>query len=88
MLRITRMADAAGKTTLQLEGRLTDHELGAFEEAWRACVGERRRVVLDLAGVRFVDPAGIAALQALRRSPVELKGCSAFVRGLLEEGGS
>jgi ABC-type transporter Mla MlaB component len=88
MLKITRMDEAIGRTTLQLEGRLTNHELGALEEAWRECLAERRCVVLDLAGVRYVDPAGVAALQSLQRNPVELRGCSAFVRGLLEGGWS
>jgi ABC-type transporter Mla MlaB component len=85
MLRITRM-DRSRRTTLQLEGRLTTGELAALDEAWRAALAERRRVVLDLAGVRYVDAAGAALLRALREGPVELAGCSAFVRELLEEG--
>jgi anti-anti-sigma regulatory factor len=84
MLRITRR-DAHCGTTLELEGRLTSGELTALDEAWRACVSARRRVVIDLAGVRFVDAAGAAVLRALRQGPIELTGCSPFVRELLEE---
>jgi ABC-type transporter Mla MlaB component len=84
MLRITRQ-DHPSETTLQLEGRLTSVELMALDEAWRTCVSQRRRVVIDLAGVRFVDAAGAAVLRALRQGPIELTGCSAFVRELLEE---
>ncbi|RIL05210.1 MAG: hypothetical protein DCC71_11300 [Proteobacteria bacterium] len=84
MLRITRR-DAPSETTLQLEGRITSGELMALDEAWRACVSPRRRVVIDLAGVRFVDAAGAAVLRALRQGPIELTGCSPFVRELLEE---
>lgn len=84
MLRITRQ-DQPGETTLQLEGRITQSELVELDEAWRACVSLDRRVVIDLAGVRFVDAAGAAVLRALRQGPIELTGCSPFVRELLQE---
>jgi anti-anti-sigma regulatory factor len=84
MLRITRK-ETRGETTLHLEGRLTSGELTAFDEAWRSSVSADRRVVIDLAGVRFVDAAGAAVLRALRQGPIEVTGCSPFVRELLEE---
>ena len=84
MLRITRQ-DQAGETTLQLEGRITHSELAELDEAWRSCVSCERRVVIDLAGVRYVDAAGAAVLRALRQGPIEVTGCSPFVRELLEE---
>jgi anti-anti-sigma regulatory factor len=84
MLRITRQ-DNPSETTLQLEGRLTSGELVALDEAWRSCVSSSRRIVIDLAGVRFVDAAGAAVLRALRQEAIELTGCSPFVRELLEE---
>lgn len=84
MLRITRQ-ESSRETTLQLEGRLTSGELTALDEAWRSCASAGRRVVIDLAGVRFVDAAGAAVLRALRQGPIELMGCSPFVRELLEE---
>jgi len=61
MLRITRQ-ESPSETTLQLEGRLTSGELMALDEAWRACVSTERRVVIDLAGVRFVDAAGACTI--------------------------
>jgi hypothetical protein len=85
MLRITRTDHDGSDTTLHLEGRLTSGEIGALDGLWRACLAERRRVVLDLAGIRYVDAASAARLRALQAGPIELKGCSAFVRELLEE---
>jgi ABC-type transporter Mla MlaB component len=84
MLRITRR-DQSGETTLQLDGRITQTELVELDRAWRECVSRERRIVIDLAGVRFVDAAGAAVLRALRQGPIELTGCSPFVRELLEE---
>jgi ABC-type transporter Mla MlaB component len=83
MLRITRQHEPS-KITLQLEGRITVGELMSLDEAWRSCVSPEHSVVIDLAGVRFVDAAGAAVLRALRQGPVELVGCSPFVRELLE----
>lgn len=85
MLHITRTDDRDDGTTLRLAGRLTEAEAPALEAAWRACVAERRRVVLDLAEIRYVDGAGVALLRALRRSPSDVTGCSGFVRELLQE---
>lgn len=83
LIRITRI-DAGDSTTLQLEGRLTAEDLALLDESWRACMHEKRRVTIDLAGVRFVDEAGAAMLRALRHEPVTLQSCSPFVRALLE----
>jgi ABC-type transporter Mla MlaB component len=86
MLKITRTDEDEDRTTLRLEGRLGGEALLEFDATWRACVAERRHVVLDLAGVRFVDAAGAALLRALRETSVQITGCSAFVQELLKEG--
>jgi anti-anti-sigma regulatory factor len=78
MLRIERVDEESGTTTVRATGRLTgpwvaeleralsDHEPGA-------------PVILDLTDVSFVDRAGIALLRMLRsRTQVNLL-CSAFV---------
>jgi ABC-type transporter Mla MlaB component len=85
MLHITRTDDRDDLTTLRLAGRLTEFEVPALEEAWDACVAERRRVVLDLAEIQYVDGAGVALLRALRKGPFDVTGCSGFVRELLQE---
>jgi ABC-type transporter Mla MlaB component len=83
MLRITR-TDREDRTTLRLEGRLTRRERAALDEACSACLADRRAVVIDLAGVGFVDAAGAAALLAWRERRMQLSGCSAFVHELLQ----
>ena len=87
MLHITR-TDYDDHTTLRLAGRITGLEVPALDDAWRACVAGQRRVVLDLAEIRYVDAAGAALLRALRERPIEVTGCSPFVRELLQEEGS
>jgi anti-anti-sigma regulatory factor len=84
MLRITRQ-DEPSKVTLQLEGSITAGEIPSLDSAWRSCVSTERSVVIDLAGVRFVDAAGAAVLRALRQGRIEVTGCSPFVRELLGE---
>jgi ABC-type transporter Mla MlaB component len=83
MLRITR-TDRDDTTTLLLEGRLTRSEREALDEACAACLADRRALVIDLAGIGFVDAAGVAALLAWRERSIELTGCSPFVRELLQ----
>lgn len=85
MLRITRENEQEA-VTLRLEGRVTRRELGALDEAVHGCPPGAPCVVIDLAGVRFVDAAGAVVLRALRREPVVIRGGSPFVRELLEEG--
>lgn len=81
MLRIhTKMR--AGVMTVTLEGRL----LAPWVEEVRNVVaahGPRSAVRLDLAGLIFVDHAGIELLNMLLRSGVPLSACSPFVAELL-----
>jgi ABC-type transporter Mla MlaB component len=83
MLRITRTDDAQ-RTTLVLEGRLTRSERTALDEACAECARDRRAIVIDLAGIGFVDATGAAALRSWRERSVQLTRCSAYVRELLE----
>ena len=85
MLRITRLDGTRGATLLRLEGRLTHGDLAELDKVLSACRGERRRVVLDLAGIRFVDPPAAAALVAAQQVEIEIVGASTFVQQLLEE---
>ena len=83
MLRITR-TDDAHRTTLVLEGRLTRSERTALDEACAECTRDRRTLVIDLAGIGFVDAAGADALRTWRERSARLTRCSAYVRELLE----
>lgn len=85
MLRITRKDDSAGTSTLLLEGRLTVRGLAELDAAIGECRHDRRRIVLDLAGLGFLDDSGAAALVTAEKEEVELVGASPFVRELLQE---
>jgi ABC-type transporter Mla MlaB component len=85
MLKITRSDLDSTRTALRLEGRVTEASLLELERARTECQQEGRHLVLDLAGVSFVDRGGVAALHGLRRDGIVFTGCSPFVSELLKE---
>jgi ABC-type transporter Mla MlaB component len=85
MLRVTPRPQRGSVECLALEGRLTRDRLPRFEETCREVLARGVALELDLSGVRFVDPHGAAALQALRREGVALVGASGFLDVLLAD---
>ncbi|HME71401.1 MAG TPA: STAS domain-containing protein [Myxococcota bacterium] len=85
MLKITRSDLDSTRTALRLEGRVTEASLLELERARTECQQEGRHLVLDLAGVSFVDRRSVAALRGLRRVGIVFTGCSPFVSELLKE---
>jgi ABC-type transporter Mla MlaB component len=83
MLRVTRLQLSGSAERLVLEGRLTRTGLPRFEETCHELLAEGVALEIDLAGILFVDPEGVAALQALRRQGAALAGASGFVAALL-----
>ena len=78
MLRIERVDEESGKTTVRATGRLTGPWVAEFERAVSDYPTDAP-VVIDLTDVSFVDRAGISLLRMLRnRTHVKLR-CSAFV---------
>lgn len=51
--------------TFQLMGRFDAHQVPGFKVALASVAGPFGRVVLDFAGVTFIDSTGLAALVAL-----------------------
>ena len=82
MIRLT-FAETLPRT-LRLEGRLTGRVLPEFE---RVCLeaAENQPLQLDLAGVRFLDPAGVGSICRLMDLGVRVTGGSPFVNELLKE---
>lgn len=72
-------------TILRLEGRLTRRDLVELDETIANCRSEKRHVVVDLAGLGFLDEPGASALVAAQSDDVELVGASPFVEQLLQE---
>jgi anti-anti-sigma regulatory factor len=87
MLRITAATPMNGVCTLRLEGQL----IGPWvKELERSCEGARSngaRLVLDLAGVSFIDNDGLAFLQGLTDGAVTLINPSHFVAEQLKGAG-
>ncbi len=79
MLRISPIESGDGPVHLRLEGRVAGPWVG---ELWKACeklLQEGRALVLNLAEVSFVDPAGVALISELKTRGIALRECSAFV---------
>ena len=78
MLRIERVDEGLGKSTVRATGRLTGPWVAEFEKVLSDYATDAR-IVIDLTDVSFVDRNGIAFLRMLRsRTQVKLH-CSAFV---------
>jgi RNA polymerase sigma-70 factor (ECF subfamily) len=81
MLRITRTETSDGRQSLRVEGRLT-HDTA--EELRMACDGASA-LHLDVSGLQFVDPTGVALLHGLERGGTRLAGTSGFLNELLRD---
>ena len=83
-LRITLEEGPDFRARLKLEGRIVAEWAALLE---RECFGVLRSqgaVSLDLAGINFVDRAGVEALERLSRAGVEIGCRSGPVAGVLE----
>jgi ABC-type transporter Mla MlaB component len=71
--------------TLRLEGRLVRDCLKDLAQVCQSYVQQPGRLRLDLAGVTFIDDAGVAFLRQLIADHIAVVGASPFVRELLKE---
>jgi ABC-type transporter Mla MlaB component len=84
MLKIEVNGQPGKQVTLRLEGRMVGPWVGEVRRACEAFLGNGNALVLDLAGVSFVDRDGVALLRTLRRRHAAVANCSAFVKELLD----
>ena len=87
MIRLIVQAQTPEKTVLQVDGWVSEENVSILEQEGIRLLGESRRLVLDLKGVRYIDREGIALLQRWQGDRLVLRGGSLFVRGLLEQHG-
>jgi anti-anti-sigma regulatory factor len=71
-LRITRKKGSRSRATLVLEGKIAAEWAALLERECSDLLRSRLEVSLDLAGVVFVDRAGVQALGRLSRKGVEI----------------
>ena len=88
MLRIERIQNGSGETTVRATGRLSGPWIAELERSLKDLGAEARRakaaatqpvVILDLTDVSYVDREGIEYLRLLRRLKLVDLRCSAFV---------
>jgi len=73
MLRISRQEEPPARATLRLEGSVTAEWVALLENECLSLLRIRRAVRLDLAGVGFVDRAGVESLGRLGRAGIEIR---------------
>ena len=87
MLRITAGTATPAAVVLLIEGEITEETIEVVEgefEQWRK---RRAELVVDLAGVRVVDPAGLSLLEAWSGEGLVLRNASRYIRALLGKHG-
>jgi hypothetical protein len=84
MLRISIIESLDDAITLRLEGRIIDRWVEELSRSCEPILAERRRLILDLAGVRFLDREAITLLWNLKRRQVSFVNCSQFVANKLQ----
>jgi len=85
MFRITSQPNGPQETRLVNPAQLVGDAVDELRRIARETSAERRRIALDLAGLRYADAAGIALLRELIANLAELQRASAFVSALLGE---
>lgn len=85
MLRITIITPLNHAVTLRLEGQIADRWAMELETVVAQVYAEGSPVVLDLAGVSFIDNEGLRVLRSLAN--VRLMNASPFVAELMKGAG-
>jgi|SRR5215467_3778656 len=81
--RITREKGSRARAMLRLEGRVVAEWAALLERECSELLRSSTPVSLDLAGVGFVDRAGVEALERLSRAGVEIRCPSGAVASVL-----
>ena len=86
MLRVTTNAEEEqGKVTLKLEGKLAGPWVEEFERCWSSTVEKWKQVVVELAGVTFIDSKGKCLLAKIHGQGAKLVGTGLMTRSIIEE---
>jgi outer membrane protein TolC len=86
MLRVTtNVEEGQGKVTLKLEGKLAGPWVEEFERCWNATSEKWKQVVVELAGVTFIDSKGKCLLAKIHGQGAKLIGTGLMTRSIIEE---
>jgi anti-anti-sigma regulatory factor len=84
MLKITTHNDA-GRTSLELEGRLTGAWVEELKTCWQQASAANQQVGVCLKEVTFVDEAGRKLLADMHRQGVTLAAEGCMTKAIIEE---
>jgi len=88
MIKVTRVSEPRSAVArLRVEGRLIRKTAGELASACRALFAEHAPVVIDLAGVSFIDDHGARTVHLLTSEGATPIGASAFVAAILRTAG-
>jgi len=85
MLKITENIESENSIRLRLDGTLTNDRVGELTDAYlahRDSVG--RIVILDMAGVEFMNDQAARSLIDMRSERLRIINCSPFIATLLD----
>lgn len=85
MLRITENCEGDATVRLRLDGTISETSFAEVEEAFTRHVGNSQRaiVILDMAGVVFMNNDAAKKLVQLRSAYLRIINCSPFIETLL-----
>jgi outer membrane protein TolC len=86
MLRITsKIEEEHGSVTLKLEGKLAGPWVDEFERCWRLMVEKRKKLIVELDGVTFIDSKGKCLLAKIHGQGAKLIGAGLMTKSIIEE---
>jgi len=86
MLRVTtRVEEEQGRVTLKLEGKLAGLWVDEFERCWCLTFEKWKNVIVELAGVTFIDSKGKCLLAKIHGQGAKLVGTGLMTRSIIEE---
>ena len=84
MLRITETRENDSLLRLRLDGTLTAESFADLEAAWREGSKQTTIVILDMAGVSFMNEPAARKIAAIKGDRLRIVNCSPFIAALLE----
>ncbi|MGC4099567.1 MAG: STAS domain-containing protein [Nitrospira sp.] len=86
MLKITTVEENRTTVVLKLEGKITEQWAVLLDGECRAFLRTQKTLLLDCAGVNFIDAQGIQVLKNLSLKEVRIIGAPGIVTELLRTG--
>lgn len=85
MLRITENTENGKTVRLRLDGTVDSASYAELEEAWeRHHEGSGKIILIDMAGVVFMDNEAASRLAKFRSEQLRIINCSPFIETLLD----